>query len=813
MKLFTTILLLLLVYYASASDTLRTVTAVRINESPKIDGILEETVWQKGISTGNFRQSRPDFDKLPTQRTEVKIIYDDRAVYIGAIMYDTAPDSVLHQLGRRDDDNLNADDFYFKIDPIHNDQDAYQFGVNAAGVQFDSKFSDFTFDAVWNSAVKITDFGWVAEIEIPYSAIRFPKTSIQDWGIQMTRNIRRIREIDQWALIPLTASNAQMYWGSIQGIEQINSPLRLSFTPYLAATMDRQPIRENDNRITYSNSYSYNAGADIKYGIDDRFTLDMILLPDFGQVQSDKKVKNLSYNEVVFDENRPFFKEGVELFGKDDLFYSRRIGKTPSGFFNIYNDLNEGESVIKNPSQVRLLNAFKISGRTNKGLGLGIFNAVTNNTYAEIEDSSGNVRKVLTEPFTDFNIIVVDQQLKNNSGFYVINTHTNRDKGFSDANVTGAGFRLSNKKNTFLLEGTGALSERSNASDEENIFEAKPGYKYMLKASKNGGFAQYGISRSEVNEEFNASDLGYFIIPGYTQYSGFASIQQYKKWRFIRESFHDINSYVTTNYTTGDIRQAEFSFNSFFNLLSFNAFFVGGGIAPLKMYDYQESRTDGRKFRSMRYFYHYYGISTDYRKKVAVDIQYTNSGMLNEFTHDPYHDANIAFRFRINNHLFIKTYNAYIVDLASVGFAYADENDKSVLGLRRLETYENSVNISYIFKNDMLLTVTGRHYWSTGNYNRYFDLDEDGELQELNFINNENNFSSNFFNIDVVYEWRFAPGSFLNLVYKNAIETDGQLLETRFNKNLQDVINSPQNNIFSIKVLYFLDYIRLRKRN
>jgi hypothetical protein len=813
MKLLFTLLFSAVVICApAASDTLRTVTAVRIQQSPHIDGVLDDAAWINTNTVSQFRQSRPDFDTAPTQITSVKIVYDDAAIYIGATLFDTTPDSILAQLGRRDEEDLNADDFYFKIDPYHNNQDAYQFGVNAAGVQFDSRFSDATFDAVWNSAVKITKDGWVIEIEIPYSAIRFPKTPVQEWGVQMTRSIRRRRETDQWALVPLTASNPQLHWGVLKGIENIKSPMRLSLTPYFASTLNRQPIRGADNILSYQNSFSYSAGADIKYGIDDRFTLDMILLPDFGQVQSDKKVKNLGYKEVVFDENRSFFKEGVELFGRDNLFYSRRIGKTPSGYDGVYDSLKEGETVVKNPSQVKLLNAFKISGRTNRGLGVGVFNAVTNSTYAEVRNPEGETHKILTEPLTDFNILVLDQQLKNNSGFYVINTHTNRDKGFDDANVTGAGFAISNKKNTMVGEGSAALSQKFIKTNAKNVFDNTVGYKYLVKLSKYGGFAQYGAAREEVNEEFNTTDLGFFIIPGYIKYSAWSSLQQYKKWHFIRESFHDINAFATTNYTTGDLRQSEFSFNSFFNLMSYHSFFIGGGIAPFKTYDYRESRADGRKFRSLRYYFAYAGVSSDYRKRVAIDAQFTQSNNIWEFTSLPFHDFNIAIRLRLSNHLFIKTYSQYIVDYASVGYAYTDDaSAQSVFGLRRLDTYENSLNISYIFKNDMLLTITGRHYWSTGNYNIYFGLKDDGELQELNFINNQNNFSSNFFNVDVVYEWRFAPGSYLNLIYKNAIETEEQLLSGKFDRNFNDVIHAPQNNIFSVKVLYYLDYLKLKR--
>jgi hypothetical protein len=680
-------------------------------------------------------------------------------------------------------------------------------------VQFDNRFSDLTYDAVWNSMVKISSKGWTAEIQIPYSAIRFPAAPVQEWGLQCTRTIRRIREFDQWAIVPLTASNAQLHWGLLKGIENIHSPLRLSFTPYLATTMQRQPGTDSEGKTIYDNSFSYSAGADIKYGIDDRFTLDMILLPDFGQVQSDNKVKNLSYNEVVFDENRPFFKEGVELFGKGEMFYSRRIGKTPFRYQAVYDSLKEGEVLEKNPPQVKLLNAFKISGRTDKGLGIGLFNAITNNTYAEIKTPDGETRKLLTEPLTDYNIIVLDQQLKHNSNFYFINTHTNRDKGFDDANVTGTGFLFSNRKNTFVVGGDAALSQRLSQAESRNSFINTIGYKYALGIGKQGGNVQYGIEREEVNNEFNTSDLGYFIIPGYISYEAYLNAQQYNPWHGIRESFHNVNADVKTNFTTGDLRFTEFRFNSFANLMSYNAFFVGAGISPFDAYDYRESREDGRKFRMLKYYFYFAGISTDYRKRVAVDITLTRADLLNEQTTQPFYEGNISFRLRLNDHLFIKTFSEYSLDEGNLGFAYlVEESGRAIFGLRRLETYENRIGINYIFKNDMLLTVTGRHYWNTGDYKRFYSLLDDGEVFPLSYLDDAHDFSSNFFNVDVVYEWRFAPGSFINLIYKNAIENETALNVRRFNRNFEDVLNAPQTNTFSIKLLYYLDYLTLKRK-
>lgn len=793
------------------ADTLRVATALRITQNIKIDGVLDEECWQQAQVITDLIQNRPLEGKPAIQKTEVRILYNNYAVYIGAMLYDTAPDSILKQLGKRDEANLNADDFYFRVDPYHKNQDAYLFGVNAGGVQFDLRFSDGTYDAVWNSAVKINDKGWIAEMEIPYSAIRFPKTKIQDWGMQLTRSVRRTREFDQWALVPSKASNAQLYWGTLKGISDIDPPLRLSLTPYFSTNYEKTPITNDDNTTSYEKSLSYNAGADIKYGIDERFTADLTLFPDFGQVQSDKKVKNLSYRETVYDENRPFFKEGVELFNKGNLFYSRRIGRRPKGYADVFDNLGDNQRVEENPSQVKLLNAAKISGRTDGGLGIGFFNAVTDNTYAVIRDSIGETHKILTEPLTNYNLLVLDHQLKNNSNIYFVNAGTMRSNGYDDANVTGAGASFSNKKNTFIAGAEGGVSQIFNKdTSENNTFKNTLGYRYKIGAEKLGGNFPFGLSRTEINTTYNTSDLGYQTIPGFVEWNGIFNFNLYKPYKFLRESYNNFNFRYATNYATGKTSVNEYRLNFFANLLSYNAFFFGGGFTPYRAYDYQESRTDGRVYHNFRYYYAYGGISTDYRKRVAIDITETVSNFLDVFKSEGY-NTEFKLRLRWSDKLFTQYIFNFNFDPYNVGYA-DDMNDTIIFGGRIIHTYENILSINYIFKNNMFVNITGRHYWSTGKYRKYFTLDTDGELVDNNVYDVNNDFNFNVFNIDLIYEWRFAPGSILNVVYKKAIETNTDVTRISYGKNFNNVMDAPQLNNFSIKFLYYLDYLKLKKK-
>ena len=393
--------------------------------SIKIDGDLSDPAWATANLADQFIQLEPVEGAPVTQQTEVRVLYDQTSIYISAHMYDSHPDSILHQLGNRDEmGSLNSDAFRIGLDPYNKRQNAYVFELSASGVQSELLDDDITFDAVWESAARMTTDGWIAEIRIPYSALRFPSSKLQSWGVQFARLIRRNREYDQWTLTPKNVQNRVLFWGTMEGIEDVHPPLRLSMVPYVSLYGERSPDTENGQ---YSSSYSYSGGADVKYGIDERFTVDMTLLPDFSQVQSDNKVRNLSAFEVIYNERRPFFKEGTSLFSKGQLFYSRRIGRTPQGFYDAPYQLAEGETLEKNPDKAHLINATKLSGRTDRGLGVGFLNAVTGNTYAIVKAADGSKRKILTDPLTNFNLFIFDQQFKNNSNLFLINTNVIRE--------------------------------------------------------------------------------------------------------------------------------------------------------------------------------------------------------------------------------------------------------------------------------------------------------------------------------------------------------------------------------------------------
>ncbi|NQT76145.1 MAG: carbohydrate binding family 9 domain-containing protein, partial [Bacteroidetes bacterium] len=237
------ILFMLIISSTGGQDVQKNLSAIRTPIAPKIDGKLDEPQWQDAEAAGDFIQYAPYNAAKPSQPTVVKIMYDDRAIYVGAMMYDSHPDSIYRELGERDDDDINADFFTIDITPYNDGLNAFEFKVSASGVEVDTKhaanYRDKNWDPIWKSAVEINDSGWVAEMEIPYAAIRFPKTEEQIWGINMWRNIRRHREWSTWNYIDNTLDGVFNQSGTLTGIRDIKPPLRLFFIPYVAGYTEK----------------------------------------------------------------------------------------------------------------------------------------------------------------------------------------------------------------------------------------------------------------------------------------------------------------------------------------------------------------------------------------------------------------------------------------------------------------------------------------------------------------------------------------------------------------------------------------------
>ncbi len=798
---------------AQDSGTRPIIEAVRISTPPDIDGNLNDSIWLEAKVASVFRQESPNFDTPPKFKTEVRIVYDDKAIYIGALMYDLFPDSIKRELAVRDSDGKNADYFYIGFDTYNNKQDAYVFGVSASGIQIDQRIVDGTYDAVWSSEVNITNNGWVAELRIPYFALRFPALKNQEWGLQLIRSIRRNREEDQWSLEPRDTDNNLNYWGTLTGLKDIDPPLRLSILPYVSAGIQHNSDPDTKNEAV---SYSYNGGMDLKWGLNESFTLDVILMPDFSQVQSDEIEKNLSPFEIVYDENRPFFNEGIDLFQKGDLFYSRRIGHVPINYYSS-DLLSKGERIVTNPYSSKLLNAVKLSGRTSTGLGIGVFNALTGNTYAVIADSLNNRREVLTDPLTNYNILVLDQNLPNNSSVYLINTNVTRPDGWKQSNVGGGGFKFSEKSNTYQLKFDLSLStiKAPNINSESNSGYSKPGLFYNIEFQKTKGKFRFSVYQLAMDNKYNRNDLGVNMTNdwidrgltlGYNIFQPFGHFRYfYQSINFFREekisTKENINSVLTYRYNT--------------TLTNYLSIWGSLGYSPFDRYDYYEPRSYGRYWITPGYFAGSFSFSSDYRKLFALDGDLEISKDFEETIWSYY---NLKPIIRLSDKLKLSPAISFQWGKDDKGFTtkFMDTLVSSaplvIFGNRNIQTITNSISGEYMFNNKISLSLWLRHYWQKGEYTDYFLLDHDGRLNgDLNFSGNHD-YNYNSFNIDLVFGWEFSPGSLINVVWKNAIQNEENQYVVSYFKNFDRMISSPQINNLSLKILYYIDYQMLKKK-
>ncbi len=795
----------------------------RIDQSIKVNGDLDEGAWLSAPVYSDFTQNSPEPNIPAPQKTEVKILYDNVNIYVGAVMYDVSRDSILRQLCIRDEkgqrsrnvfSSTNTDWFGIALDTYKDGINGVIFAVSPMNVQFDMKYSDQgrdkNWDSVWRSEVKIHEDKWVVEMAIPFSALRIPTSEIQEWHVNFCRQIRRQRSENWWNKIDPGVEGFFNQFGLLKGLENIESPVRFQATPYVASVLSYQ--REPDATPERTNGRTFTGGMDLKYGINDAFTLDMTLIPNFGEVQSDDQILNLSQFEVRFDENRPFFTEGTELFNKGNIFYSRRIGGSPLNRSVADDNLGINESVTSNPVETPLINAFKLSGRTNSGLGIGVFNGIVGKTFATVENTvTGETREVETNPFTNYNILVFDQNLKNNSFVTLINANTLRFGDDYDANVTGVVFNARNKKQTLSVSGEGKLSQLYNKQADGSL-NTDLGHAYSLNIGKTGGQYTYGAFYNEESDTYNPNDLGFLFNNNERSMGVYAGFNQFEPFGKFNGGGANIELGMSMLYDPGVYNNMDLSLGGY--LITKDFFSFGGNISSsvTDRFDYFEPRTSDLSVyvRKPGYFYTGGWISSDYRKRFAVDVR---AGMGNGyFNKERYITWTFSPRFRVNDRLFFLWSTRNEHNINETGYASTDVNDNPVLALRDVARVTNTLSTNYIFNENMGMTLRVRHFWSKVNHDSYHYVGNKGELLiGPTDVDADNKFSA--LTLDWVYTWRFAPGSDLVLVYKNQVFGGGSdNTGINYFKDWNERENDLISNTITLKIQYFLDYYVLKNQ-
>ncbi len=792
----------------------KTLPAQRTTAAIKIDGLLNDSAWKTAPAALGYTEFRPTPFKVEDHelRTEVYMLYNDEGIFLGGYCHERTKDSIAAEVNGRD--GFGNNDFVgFIFDTYKDKLNGFEYFVTPHGEQMDAKMTnngeDFSWNAVWQSAAQIHNDGWSFEIFLPFAAIRFSKANIQDWGLNITRRRQKTSQQVTWNPIDPNVNGFLTQEGYWTGLENIKPPLRLQFSPYLSYYVNHYPA----NVTGISNwTSSVNGGMDLKYGINQAITLDMTLIPDFGQVQSDNRVLNLSPFEVRFNENRPFFTEGLELFNKGGFFYSRRVGGRPMHFYNVNDGLAINEKVIKNPEETKLINATKISGRLKGGLGIGFFNAVANSQHAIISDDKGNERKVETNPLTNYNIIVLDQTLKNNSSISFINTSVLRSGDDYDATVTAGLFDFYDKKNTWNVGGKVAVSNLTNFLPQGRSLT---GYSHTAYFGKASGRFRFNYYQELADEKFNSNDLGYFTNNNYFNHSLWAGYNWVKPTNWYNRININFNVFYSQMFKPLTYQNANINANVNGQLKNLWHPGFGIGYEP-KTKNFYEPRVPGRVFNGWGNWFTNFWLETNSAKKYSgyVEFLYVDRDMFKSKRYMMYFQHN----YRFNQKMSISHVLRLEPQTNNVGFATKDPITKDIIFSRRdVATIENSINMKYSFNPMMVFTTRVRHYWSRVNMKELYTLLPNGDLQPNSTFTNAEAPNYNDFIVEAQFNWQFAPGSFINLMYKNNTsmfegvpfgKTNGDSYFTNFSRTLE----APQNNNLSIRIIYFLDYLEMKKK-
>ena len=775
----------------SVAQTKKSITTEKISEPITIDANLNEDAWKNVSIASDFIMFDPDNGRPidVKKKTEVKILYDDQAIYISALLYDDEPSKIMREITERDDFG-SSDTFGIYINGYNDGQQDFRFFVTAAGGQVDCLATeqlgeDYSWNAIWESKVKITEFGWAVEMKIPYAALRFSNEAQQTWGLNFVREIRRDRQTYTWTHVDSKIGAVIPQAGILNGIQNIKTPTRLFLIPYASFYLNGSEHQKAKGE--------FKGGLDIKYGINDAFTLDAILVPDFGQTKFDNVILNLGPFEQQFNENRPFFTEGTDLFSKGDLLYSRRIGQTP----NFYPDLAENESIKDYPSAINLLNALKVSGRDKSGMGIGFLNAITVKTSARVEnEADGSQREVIVSPLTNYNVTVFDQRFNQNSSVTFINTNVTRNGSYRDANVTGLLFDLNNKTNKYNLEG--ALKS-SSIRDVENSNGVNAS---LFLAEKSGNF-RHSIGAEYISKDFDNNDLGINFKTNYYSVSGNSNYRILNPNKTFNAFRINLNSYFEFYTPTNQIQSSNFNVNM--SATTKKNHYYGGGINfnPFKNYDYYEPRTANRYFVNPETLGGFLNFSSNYNNKFALDLSPYMTHVLNENRYES--GIEISPRYRFNDAFSM----VYSFDFArqqnDVGFIDRDA-DEIIFARRNRNTFTNSITSKFSISSEMNFNLSVRHYWSLAENNQINTLNSDGSLApNTTYTGNKNsNFSS--WNLDLSYSWWFAPGSQMSILYRNNAATFDRNINKNFNSNFSNLFNDNLSHVLSFSVRYFIDY-------
>jgi hypothetical protein len=817
-------------------------SAVRAPAAPRIDGVADDAIWQSAPRSSGFRTFEPNVDQEPKQQTEFQVAYDDRHLYVFVRMYDRAPDSIMTALSRRDQRGP-SDQIKILIDSYNDKRTGFEFAVNPVGVKRDFAMSndgneDSSWDGIWDVGTRIDSLGWTAEFRIPLSQLRYANAESHEFGFGIWRDVERTKERSAWPVWRPTVSGISSQLGRLTGLRGLSTARRMEAIPYFVTKNAQRPPATAGDPYTLKNTVT--VGADLKLSLTPNVTLDGTVNPDFGQVEADPAVVNLSAFETFFSERRPFFVEGTSLYQfslncyivvdcstNEGLFYSRRVGRTPQ----LRSQYGDKYTATATP----IAAAAKITGRTSKGFSFGLLDAFT-------DDVPGTLGRV-AEPQTNYAVLRGQQDWRNgNTSLSIIGTAVNRaldtlseDWLHRGAYASGASFRhrFAERKYEFnaqlatsSVQATPQVLARTQTNSVH--YYQQPGDDHTVDSSAtslSGYFGQVkfgkysgGITRIEtsvvgISEGFDVNDLGFLRRADKIDWSTWAALS----WREAKWIYRwaQVNGNYWTNWnTSGTKLDNSVNFNGHMGLRNNWDVHLGGTFANVGTTWCDRCTRGGPVLRNSRGFYPWGGVNTDSRKRIYGGMWFNygrgDEGNSHSLSLDPYLNFRLSTQFTANFGFGMSRnvddnqwYNNYTTaGVTHYTFAHLEQR-----------TVYTSARVNYTATPNLTFEFYGQPFVSSGDYTDFREVSAtpgaaryaDRFVPYAPPAGSDSAFKFTSLRTNAVVRWEYQPGSTLFVVWQHGRQfSANQNPSQSWATDYRELLDLHPDNTFVVKLAYWL---------
>ncbi|RLD95614.1 MAG: hypothetical protein DRJ29_02315 [Bacteroidetes bacterium] len=831
----------------------RVYTSVNIGDlpQPKIDGLLGDEIWSLGEWQGDFTQQQPVGNADPTEETYIKVLYDHSNLFVAIICQDDEPDLIRDIFDRRD--ALSGDMAGIALDSYEDKLTAFEFNLSAAGQKMDLKHLgdyqwDFNWNGVWDGATSKNDTSWVAEMRIPFSQIRYTNREEHVWGMHVWRWIDRRQEEDQWQYIPLDAPAMVYLFGELKGVKNIRESRQVEFLPYVLSSIAKPADGDGYDPLRF------NAGLDAKVGISSDYTLDLTINPDFGQVEADPSVLNLTSFETFYEEKRPFFLEGNEIFDfeldGDIPYYSRRIGSAP-----IFPSTLDAYEISEIPQRTTILGAAKLTGKSSKGLSVGLLNGLTAEEYGVVMDETGQEQEIQVAPLSNYlstrvkkefnegntiagGMFSLVNRISPDSAVYALHPTAALTGGmdllhywdnknyFAEAKIVAS--QLQGSQDAILKKQLGPIHrfQRSDASylEIDSAREQLGGHGGLIQVGKKGGKINFNLLGQYRSPGLNLNDIGYIrqadfvgergevsyrmLEPGDWVREYTLSVQQEARWSFGGENIYNLLG-ASFMLRTNKLWRYSVAYNYDFSHLDIRE--LRGGPALRMDGEHQTSAfisSNGSKDFSARMGAHvnWYNVDNSHQ-----EVAYT------EITWLPIRKIRLSAIASMN---WRKYHQQYVQTLTE------DEETIYLVGQIDQKTPSLTFRAELFLNPELSLQYYGSPYFSVGDFDEFKRVDQsterdmDKRLEALDVTYDEGSSSYNFdydgtswnfanpdfsfsqFRSNLVFRWEYHPGSTLYLVWAHD-RSDWQGAYNPISHIVGDLFQTGGNNVFMFKLNFW----------